>query len=173
MVNLRRSGWLRSSDGQGQGQGGGAPGECPKGRGNGLGSLARRKRRYEDLSASTSREPMIMASSSNGLRVEDSLSETRLLPVPLEIALHIREHIAHQTSICKSGREGFKETYVDDLVAPVIKENYGKEDKGCVEKLKKLYHDHNLKVEIGVSDCYLGLVKVSGLSNSLGRAAQP
>ncbi|KAK9100722.1 hypothetical protein Scep_024152 [Stephania cephalantha] len=33
--------------------------ECSKGRVYGLGSLAKRKRRYEDLGASTSREPMV------------------------------------------------------------------------------------------------------------------
>ncbi|KAK9088684.1 hypothetical protein Scep_027766 [Stephania cephalantha] len=36
-----------------------ATGECSKGRVYGLGSLAKRKRRYEDLGASMSREPMM------------------------------------------------------------------------------------------------------------------
>ncbi|KAK9132828.1 hypothetical protein Scep_012356 [Stephania cephalantha] len=36
-----------------------AAGECSKGRVYGLGSLAKRKRRYEDPDASTSREPMV------------------------------------------------------------------------------------------------------------------
>ncbi|KAK9157545.1 hypothetical protein Scep_004119 [Stephania cephalantha] len=39
-----------------------APGECSKGRVYGLGSLAKRKRRYEDPGASTSREPMVRRS---------------------------------------------------------------------------------------------------------------
>ncbi|KAK9089512.1 hypothetical protein Scep_028594 [Stephania cephalantha] len=39
-----------------------AAGECSKGRAYGLGSLAKWKRRYEDLGASTSREPMVRRS---------------------------------------------------------------------------------------------------------------
>ncbi|KAK9118942.1 hypothetical protein Scep_017035 [Stephania cephalantha] len=39
-----------------------AVGECSKGRIYGLGSLAKMKRRYDDLSASTSREPMVRRS---------------------------------------------------------------------------------------------------------------
>ncbi|KAK9101008.1 hypothetical protein Scep_024438 [Stephania cephalantha] len=39
-----------------------ATGECSKGRVYGLGSLAKRKRRYEDPGANTSREPMVRRS---------------------------------------------------------------------------------------------------------------
>ncbi|KAK9158253.1 hypothetical protein Scep_004827 [Stephania cephalantha] len=42
-------------------------GECSKGRVYGLGSLAKRKKRYEDLSASTSGEPMVQRSELNAV----------------------------------------------------------------------------------------------------------
>ncbi|KAK9095055.1 hypothetical protein Scep_026524 [Stephania cephalantha] len=57
---------------------------------------------------------------------------------------------AHRTLICKSRREGFKDTYVDDLIAPVI--------KGGTKDYKVLmdrFHDLSIAfLELGIGYIY-------------------